>query len=183
MKQNNKVIAVAIIMIVAAALSRVVLYPVSFSPLIAMSIFGGAVISDKRFSLLIPIAAIFLSDVLFEVCNIAPGFYGWSQLVNYALLIGITYCGSYLQKINITTVLSYVLGSCVGFYLLSNTANFFISNPVYKMYPQTVAGYVENMIAGLPFLKTSLVATACYAAVFFGAYVLMAKTTLVKKAA
>lgn len=183
MKQPKAVILIAILMIVAAALSRVIIYPLSFSPLIAMSLFGGAVIKDKKLAFILPIAAIFLSDVLFWATKTAPGFYGSAQGVNYALLALVTVFGFYMRNIRFENVAIFSLISCVVFYLLSNTANFLLSNPIYHTYPQTFDGYVANMIAGLPFLKDSLISTGCYAALFFGIYALSNRYVGVKQVA
>lgn len=182
MKPSNSVLLIAVLMIIAAAISRVLLYPTSFSPLIAMSLFGGALMKEKKYAVILPLAAILLSDLMFEIFNIAPGFYGWAQFVNYGLLVLITIFGSYMKKISVVNVVVFALVSCLGFYLLSNTANFLFSNPTYHTYPQTFGGYIDNMVAGLPFLKTSLEGTAIYSALFFGVYVLAMKYNMQKQA-
>ncbi len=172
MKQFTSVLLIAVLMIFAAAVSRVLLYPVSFSPLIAMALFGGAVIKDKKLAFLLPLAAIFLSDVLFEVFKVAPGFYGWGQVVNYGLLMLVALMGTYMKKLNVITIAGYTVASCLIFYFLSNSSLFLISSGYYK---KNFAGYMECMIAGLPFLKASLISTACYSLLFFGAYFLAEK--------
>ena len=183
MKQSKTIILLAVLMIIAAAVSRVLIYPVSFSPLIAMALFGGSVLRDKKLAFVLPLVAIFLSDVLFEVFKVAPGFYGSAQFINYGLLALVTVFGFYLKKISIISVGFFSVASCVVFYLLSNTANFMLSNPVYHTYPQTFGGYINNMIAGLPFLRDSLISTACYATVFFGVYALAEKYMFEKQLA
>ena len=77
------------------------MYPNNFSPIIGMAIFSGAVIGDKRLAFVLPIVSMFLSDVMFEVFNIAPGFWGWGQLVGYGILAIITIFGFQLRKINV----------------------------------------------------------------------------------
>lgn len=170
MKQSTSLILIAVGMILAAAVSRVLLYPVSFSPLIAMSLFGGAVIKDKKFAFILPLAAIFLSDFLFDAFNITKGFYGTAQFINYAVLALVTVIGFSMKKISIINVAVYSVVSCLVFFLLSNTAFFFFDNPVYHTYPQTANGYVQTLIGGLPFLRANLISTGCFAIVFFGVY-------------
>ncbi|MEJ7609873.1 MAG: DUF6580 family putative transport protein, partial [Ferruginibacter sp.] len=183
MKQSNTVILIAILMILAAAISRVLIYPVSFSPLIAMSLFGGAVIQDKKLAFIIPLAAIFLSDVLFDLFNIAPGFYGSAQAINYALLALVTGIGFFMKKINVVNVAFFSIISCLVFFLFSNTAYFLLSNPAFGTYPQTFDGYIQSLIAGLPFLRASLISTGCFGVVFFGVYALSERYILVKEVA
>ena len=172
MKQSTSVLIIAVIMIFAAAVSRVLLYPVSFSPLIAMALFGGAVINNKKLAFLLPLLAIFLSDVLFEVFNVAPGFYGLGQVVNYVLLMLVAFLGTYLKKLNLITISGYTIASCLIFYSLSNSSVFLMSG---GYYPKNFSGYMECMIAGLPFLKANLISTASYSLLFFGAYFLATK--------
>ena len=172
MKQSTSILIIAVLMIFAAAVSRILLYPISFSPLIAMALFGGAVIKNKKLAFLLPLAAIFLSDVLFEVFKIAPGFYGWGQLVNYGLLMLVTFMGTYLKKLNFITVAGFTVASALIFYFLSNSSVFVMSSGYYA---KNFAGYIECMIAGLPFLKASLISTASYSLLFFGAYFLATK--------
>ena len=87
-------------MILAAALSRIAFYPLNFSPVIAMALFSGSVIKDKKLAFALPLLAMFISDILFEVTNIAVGFWGWGQLVGYGIFALITVFGFNLKKIN-----------------------------------------------------------------------------------
>ena len=110
-KQNTNTVIIAVLLILAAAISRVLMYPHNFSPIIGMAIFSGAVIKDKRLAFVLPIFSMFLSDVMFEVFNIAPGFWGWGQLVGYGILVLITVIAFNLKKINIGNVAGFSIGS------------------------------------------------------------------------
>ena len=169
-QQKTSSIIIAVILILAAAISRVVMYPHNFSPMIGMAIFGGAVINDKRLAFALPLFSMFLSDVLFEVFHIAPGFWGWGQLVGYGIFALITVIGFSLKKINVATVAGYSIMSSLIFFLLSNTAFFVLDNPVYHTYAQSFTGYINCLEGGLPFVKTSVVADLVYSAVLFGTY-------------
>ncbi|MBS1755600.1 MAG: DUF6580 family putative transport protein [Ferruginibacter sp.] len=172
-KQTTSTILIASILIIVAAMSRVLLYPHNFSPIIGMAIFAGASIKDKRLAFALPILAMFLSDVLFEVFNIAPGFWGWGQLVSYSILALITVIAFTLKKISVLKIAGYSVGSSLLFFLLSNSAFFVIDNPIYHLYAQNFNGYIATLVAGIPFLKTSLVADLVYSGVLFGAYYLI----------
>ena len=50
--------------IIIAALSRIIPHPYNFAPIGAMSIFGAAYFTDKKFSFLLPLFAMFVSDLL-----------------------------------------------------------------------------------------------------------------------
>ena len=182
-KQNTSLLIITILMILAAALSRLVLYPHNFSPIIGMAIFGGAVIKDKRLAFALPLLAMFLSDVLFEVFNVAQGFWGWGQLLHYGIYALITCFGFLLKKINIINVAGFSIAGSLIFFLLSNTVFFITDNPVYHTYTQSFSGYKDCLMGGLPFLKNSLLTDLVYAAILFGGYYLMEKEVFNKATA
>ena len=174
-KQNSSLFIIAVLMILAAALSRLVLYPNNFSPIIGMALFGGAVIKDKKMAFALPLLAMFLSDVLFEAFHIAQGFWGWGQLIHYGIYALITVIGFSLKKINLLNVLGYSVASSLIFFLLSNTVFFITDNPIYHTYTQDIPGYFNCLAGGLPFLKTGLLADLTYSSILFGSYYLMEK--------
>ncbi len=172
MKQRTTLVLIAIAMILAAALSRLAFYPLNFSPVIAMALFAGAVIKDKKLAFLLPLAAMFLSDVLFEVTNIAPGFWGWGQLIGYGIFALITVLGFSLKKINVFKVAGFSIASSLIFFLLSNSSVWLLST---NYYAPNFTGWVECLAAGIPFLKNGMAADLVYSAVFFGGFALVEK--------
>lgn len=180
-KQSTSTLIIAVVLIIAAALSRVFMYPHNFSPIIGMAIFAGAVIKDKRLAFAFPLLAMFLSDVMFEVFNIAPGFWGWGQLVGYAILALITVIAFSMKKINVFYVAGYSIGSSLLFFFLSNSAFFVFDNPIYHIYPQNFSGYIASLVGGLPFLKTGIIADLVYSGVLFGTYFLVKHYAFSKK--
>jgi hypothetical protein len=181
-KQNTSTLIIAALLIIIAALSRVFLYPHNFSPIIGMAIFAGAVIKDRRLAFALPLLAMFLSDVLFEVFNIAPGFWGWGQLVGYGILALITLIAFSMKKINVLIIAGYSIGSSLLFFLLSNSAFFVFDNPIYHLYPQNFSGYIGSLVGGLPFLRTGVVADLVYSSVLFGTYYVVQHFAFNKKA-
>lgn len=172
MKQSSTMVLIAVAMILAAALSRIAFYPLNFSPVIAMALFGGAVIKDKKIAFALPLLAMFISDVLFEVTNIAPGFWGWGQLVGYGIFALITVFGFQLKKINVLNVAGFSIASSCIFFLLSNTSVWIFDT---TSYAQNFGGWINCLAAGVPFLKNGLAADLVYSAVFFGGFVLLQK--------
>jgi hypothetical protein len=169
-KQNRTSILIAVMLVVAAAISRVILYPHNFSPMVGMALFAGATFSDKRLAFALPIFSMLLSDVLFEVFKIAPGFWGWGQLVGYGIFALITLLAFTMKKVNVVNVIGYSIASSVIFFVLSNLAFFLIDNPIYHIYAQNFGGFVGCYIGALPFFKTSLIADLLYSGVLFGVY-------------
>ena len=75
-------------------------HPFTIDPIIAISLFSGAVISDRKLAFLMPLAAMFASDVILEIFKIDVGFYGISQIGNYASLLLITVIGFGMKNKN-----------------------------------------------------------------------------------
>lgn len=180
-KQSTSTLIIAALLVIIAALSRVILYPDNFSPVIGMAIFAGAVIKDKRLAFALPVLAMFLSDFIFEVSGIADGFWGWGQLVGYGILALITVIAFSMKKIHVLSVAGYSIGSSLLFFFLSNSAFFIFDNPVYHTYTQNFSGYIATLAGGLPFLKTGLIADLIYSTVLFGTYYLIQNYAFNKK--
>ena len=183
MKQNTLNIIIASLLVIIAAISRVLLYPDSFSPIIGMAIFAGAIFKDKRLAFTLPIFAMLLSDVLFEVSGIAAGFWGIGQVVSYAILALITVFAFRLKKINFKNIMGFSLAASVIFFVLSNLFFFLIDNRVYHTYTQDFSGLQQCFIMALPFFKTAIVADLVYSFVLFGSYFLINRLVLSKQLA
>ncbi|HEX2684224.1 MAG TPA: DUF6580 family putative transport protein [Ferruginibacter sp.] len=181
-KQNTSTLVIAVLLIVLAAMSRVIMYPFNYSSILAMAIFSGAIIKDKRLAFAMPLVAMFLADVMFEFFTTAPGFWGWGQLVGYGILALITFIAFSMKKINVLTVAGYSVGSSLLFFFLSNSAFFVFDNPIYHLYPANFNGYIQSLIAGIPFLGKGVIVDLVYSAVLFGTYYLVKNYALTKKA-
>lgn len=179
-KQNTSLLIIAILMILAAAISRLVLYPNNLSPMIGMALFGGAVIKDKKLAFAMPLIAMFLSDVMFQVFHVAQGFWGWWQLLNYGALALITVIGFFLKKISVVNVAAFSVLSTILFYLLSNTIAYFVDLQQYHLYATNFSGYIDCMRAGIPFMLRGLWVDLMYCAILFGGYYLMEKEVFSK---
>lgn len=179
MRNNKTTILVFVLLIVAGALYRVWdSRPFGFAPQIAMALFAGSVIKDKKFSFLVPLLSMLVSDVLYHLLakqglSSLPGFYE-GQWVNYILFAAITVIGIFIKKNNIAHV---IIGSLAGAVFFFITSNFFdwlgggldINN---QPYPKTFDGLINCMAAGLPFFRGSVWATLFFNTIFFGSYYL-----------
>jgi len=141
MKQNKTLVLIAALIVLLAALSRVVFYSKEFyfSAAVAMALFSGSVIKDKKLAFLLPLFSMFLADFLFEVSGIADGFWGWGQLVGYGIFALITILGFYLKKINVLNVAGFSIASSLLFFFLSNSSVWVLDSGLY--YPKTWEGY------------------------------------------
>lgn len=177
MKQNTSMVLIAIVLIMLAALSRVAFYPNNYSSVVAMALFSGAVIQDKKLAFLMPLLAMFLADVLFEVSGLAQGFWGWGQVIGYVILALITVFGFALKKISPLNVVAFSVSSSLLFFFLSNTSVWIFDTTTYA---RSFSGYINCLGAGIPFLLKAIAVDLVYSAVFFSGYVALQKYAVEK---
>lgn len=118
MKATNKFWVITL-MIVIAALSRILPHPYNFTPLVAMALFSGAHFDKKWMAYIMPLLAYLLSDVVISVTG-AQGFYGISQLFVYGGMLLVTALGTTLRHPKMIKVLGYALTGSAIFWIVSN---------------------------------------------------------------
>jgi hypothetical protein len=178
MKFNKNFLLVFILLIVVAALYRVIPgRPWGFAPHIAMALFGGAIIKDKKWAFALPIFSLFISDLLYQVLysnglTDTPGFYA-GQWVNYLLFLVITAMGFMMKNVKLGTVISFSFLGPTVFFLLSNFS-VWIAGAGWQR-PKTFEGLMMCYADGLPFYRGALLATLAFSALLFGVYMLVKK--------
>jgi hypothetical protein len=184
MKQNKSIFIVFGLLIVAASLYRVWDgRPLGFAPQIAMAVFAGAIIKDKKWAIILPILSMFISDVLYEVLysfNLTEikGFYA-GQITNYILFAGMVVFGFMIKKINWIKISAAAIAAPTTYFIISNFLVWMGGGGLYR--PKTFDGLLMSYNDALPFYRGSLAATLVFSAIFFGGYFL-AKQYFVKPA-
>jgi hypothetical protein len=142
--------------VLLAALARLIPHPPNFTPIGAMALFGGACLADRRLAVLLPWAAMFLSDLYIGLHVLIPVVYG-SFGLNVLL-------GRWLRsrRTVVNTAAVTFLGS-VQFFVVTNFACW----PLW--YPHTVEGFVTCYVAAIPFFHNTLLGDAVFATGLFGA--------------
>lgn len=159
-------------LIFAAAISRLIPHPYNFAPIGAMSLFGAAYFSDKKFSFLIPLVAMFVSDLLINNIIYAgyyqsftiftPGFY-WI----YGAIALIVLAGIFLfRRVSFPAILGGSLAASVIFFVVTNFGVWAGSS----VYPPTFAGLILCYEAAIPFFHNTLLGDMFYASVLFGGF-------------
>ncbi len=156
--------------ILLAALSRLLPHPPNFSPVEAVALFGGAYFARRSVALLVPLAAMFLSDLALGFVNggiYAEYFLSAGFLLIYACIALSTLLGFALRgRVTAFRVAGYSVAGSVLFFAVTNLGTWLGS----AMYPQTVAGLGAAYIAGVPFFQNTLAGTLFYSAVMFGSF-------------
>jgi hypothetical protein len=169
MKITKQLAGSFILLIVIASLYRIMPgRPYGFAPQIAMAIFGGAIIKDKKFAFLLPLLTMY-------------GFYE-GQVLNYILFGGLTVFGFFIKKLNVKRIAIASVAAPTAYFLASNFFVWASSSPLAGLgRPKTFAGLMMCYADGLPFYPWSVASTFVFSAILFGSYYLMTKrsTTLV----
>ena len=178
MRINREVLFTFILLIILASLYRVIPdRPWGFTPQIAMAIFAGATIKEKKFAFLLPLLSMFLSDLLYELLyrnsiGKLPGFYD-GQVSNYILVAGMTIIGFYINSRRAFSILLGAITAPTVYFLLSNFV-VWISNGGLQR-PKNLSGLLLCYEDGFPFYPWSVVACIIFSGVLFGVYHLAMK--------
>src|SRR3989344_505684 len=148
------------LLILLAASVRVIDHPANFVPVAAVALFGAVYLSRKE-ALLLPLAAMFISDILIGVDSLE------SRLTIYGCFLAISLIGLWVRNHkNFGTVLGASLLGSTLFYLITNLVVLYPA----KMYAHTWAGQAASYANALPFFRNTLLGDLFYTAVLFGAY-------------
>lgn len=154
----------AAVMIILAAVVRILPHPWNFTPIGAMAIFSGAMFRDRRVAFLFPLVALFAGDLFVGIHRLIPVVYA-SFLISVVI-------GTWLaNRRSVLRIGGAVFLGALQFFLVTNFAIW----RVFDTYPHTPAGLAACYIAGLPLFGNTLAGDALYATLFFGAFALAEK--------
>jgi len=160
-------------MIVAAALTRLLPHPPNFAPMEAMALFGGAWFAARHWALIVPLAAMLVSDLV--LAGLLGGDYvaylfSFDHALVYVSIVAITLLGFALRgRVTAGRLLGYSLAGSVLFFLVTNLAAW-LTLPIY---PATPSGLLAAYAAGIPFFQWTLLGTLFYTAILFGGFALL----------
>ena len=151
-------------MILTATAARLIPHPPNFSPIAALALFGGASFASKRTALLVPLAGMFLSDLVLGFYSITPVVYGGFALI--------TCVGFWLRKRQSPMRLAVAaVASAVLFFVATNFGVWALET----LYPKNFNGLIECYVAAIPFFRNTLASNLFYSALLFGGLALAEK--------
>lgn len=157
-------------LIVLVALLRLVQQD-NFAPMTALAVFAGVRFRGWREALLVPLAALLLSDLGKEILYRYGYARDWGLYSGMWVVYGTTALVALLarsaqgSRSPAALAAATVSGSCL-FFLVTNFAVWAGG----ALYPRTVGGLLACYVAAIPFFRASLFADALFAAVLFGAW-------------
>lgn len=189
MKIEKSTAASFVLLIIICSLYRILPgRPLGFAPQIAMALFSGSIIKDKKYAFLMPLFSMLISDVIYEILfalNVSPiqGFYD-GQWINYLLFAALTVIGFAINKNKWLTIIAGSFAGVFFYFLLSNFAVWIGGGLGLNNLPYTksFAGLMECYAAGVPFLRGSIAATLLFSGILFGGYRLFNNYFLAKHA-
>lgn len=145
-----------------AIIGRLIPHAPNFTPVAAMALFGGATLSNKRLAYLLPLFAMFISDLII-------GFHSTMWAVYLAFSITV-YIGTKIHgNIKPLNVITASVASSALFFIITNFAVWLGGS----FYPQNAAGLIECYIAAIPFFNNSILGDLFYSGILFSVYTLV----------
>lgn len=171
-QQNKQNLIFAASLIFIAAFTRFIPHLPNFTPIMAMSIFGGVLFKDKRFAFAVPLLAMLLTDAII-------GFHSTMFFVYAGFAIGVLLGFTLKNKLKPGRLALTSLAGSTIFYLLTNLGSWLTSG----IYPKSLAGLSQAYFLGLPFFRYtpvemfgfSILGDLTYCFVFYGVIVLAEK--------
>ena len=149
--------------------SRMIPHPDNFTAIGAVALFAGAYSRKRNLHFLIPILAIFISNILLIVLQNKPLPSIPIQIAIYSCFLLYTPIGSFLIKsIKVKTV---ALGSLCGATLFFIVTNFIVW--LGGGYSYTLGGLLTCYTAAIPFYLKMLAGDLTWCAILFGLYELV----------
>lgn len=149
-----------------AAISRLLPHIPNFTPVAAMALFGGVYFSEKKWAFIIPLIAMFLSDVAMELV-FGYGFHN-TMLYVYIGFILTTLIGVMVRNMaKPRNILIASIVSSILFFLITNYGVWASLG-----YPMGAAGLTTVYVQGIPFFRYSIFGDLFYNAILFGGFYL-----------
>jgi hypothetical protein len=169
-KTNTRTI-VLIFIIIAITIIRLLTYKYqamsNFTPVGAVAIFGGVYFTDKWKAYLVVLLTLILSEVVINhfytsqwVLMNRDSF--WMCLC-FSIIV---FAGTLIKKMNVATALLVLLAPVLIHWLIMELPWVYSTS----LYPKTLAGYGEALIAAIPFEKNMLLGDLVFGFVLFGGF-------------
>ena len=166
-------------LILIAAFSRIIPHYPNFTPLCAIALFGAKYFRNRNLAFLIPIVALWFSDVIINNFILSQYFHGFTFFYSgfywqYGTFLLITLIGrktlnnfSYLKLIGVS------ISSSLLFFIISNFG-VWISSSIYS---KDILGLIACYSAAIPFYFGTLSGSVFYSMFLFGSFEILSKKT------
>lgn len=178
MKMNNKIFSGVVFFIFIAAFSRLLTVLPNFSAIEAIALFGGAYLSKRYLAFIIPVAGLYLSDLILNN-TLLRGFYPdqsgiifWADYMTWNIMamgVIVLMASFTLKKITFGRVLGSSVAATGIFFLITNFGAWMTS----PLYTKDLSGLLLSYEAGLLFLQNSMISSLLFSMILFGSFELV----------
>ena len=148
-----------------------------FSPIGAMALFGGACFSDRIKAFAWPLLTLWVSDIFLNRFV----FYGHWRLFyegfywTYGAFALMVIAGRFfITRITVSRVLLASVSAVLIHWIVTDFGVWLDGT----MYPKTGAGFIECLVAAIPYERNLLAGNLVYGAVLFGSFAWITRTAL-----
>ena len=174
-KSEIKLGVVLGVLIVLAAMSRLVEHPWNFTPMTAILLISAAYIPNKWMKIAVPFAIILFSDIVLEMTT-GWGFHDGTAAVYFGYFIISNFGFFLLKKVSILKIAGASILGSLTFFLITNFPFLYtpsiVPNPLLGTYPHNMTGILASYEAGLPFFKNMILGDLTFSSILFAAYYL-----------
>lgn len=146
-------------MIFAAALSRLMPHPWNVTPVAAMALFAGARFDRITTAFVVPLTALFISDLIL-------GFHRTLPFVYLGFFITVLMGLTLRNRKHIGMMAAASAGSSFVFFLVTNFG-YWLLTPAFS---KNISGLAQCYIVAIPFFRNSLAGDLMYTGLLFGAF-------------
>jgi len=161
--------AVIILLIIAAAAMRLVNVKYTalsnFTPVGAIALFGGAYFTDKWKAYLVVLVTLFVSDLAINYMYFSQLTWSISSLWVYLCFAIVVFIGSLIKKATVLNVFAVSLVAVLIHWLIMDLPWLYGT-----LYPHTLGGYGQSLVAAIPFEKNMVLGDILYCAILFGGF-------------
>ena len=145
----------------------------NFTPIGAMALFGGCYFAEKWKAYLIPILALWLSDLFlsyFVYYHQLVFFYD-GFLINYGSFILMVMMGTFIKKVNVKNVIIVSISAALAHWIITDFGVWMDG----RLYPMTAQGLITCYVVAIPYLKNMLISNFVFGGIMFGVFELAQK--------
>jgi hypothetical protein len=153
-----------VVMILAAGATRLIPHPPNMAAVGAMALFGGAYFQRRWQALLVPLAAMLLSDIALSLTIYREYGFSWAPVTYVCMALTVALGMLLRDRVTMGRVVGAAVIASVMFFLISNFS-VWLGN---ARYSQDFAGLMLCYVAGLPFAVNTLAGNLFYSGLLFG---------------
>lgn len=154
----------AIVLVLVGAGSRLLHLPPNIAAVTGVTLFAGFAIRNVWLALIVPIAAMALSDIVL-------GWYNEVVFTYAGMAAGVFLARGFLHPLTPVRLIGTTFAASLAFFVLSNLGVF-----ASGYYGYTAQGLVADFVAALPFWQNSLIGDFLSTAVVFGLYLILKRS-------